>query len=201
MAGQVTLTVKGAEKRDAGRGVARLPESARRALGVLSGDTVVIEGDRPAVAKVWPASGDDGIVRIDAETRANAGVNVGETATVAPVSIAEAERVVVEIPVDADDELLDAIASDLRDRPLRPARRSGSNAPGSGRRSRRRPPRGRSGSRATRPSGFGNAPQTGRPRARQTPISMPARPRRSRPPRRHTRTSAASTRSSNRSGR
>ena len=119
MAGQVTLTVKGAEKRDAGRGVARLPESARRALGVLSGDTVVIEGDRPAVAKVWPASGDDGIVRIDAETRANAGVNVGETATVAPVSIAEAERVVVEIPVDADDELLDAIASDLRDRPLR----------------------------------------------------------------------------------
>ena len=119
MAGQVTLTVKGAEKRDAGRGVARLPESARRALGVLSGDTVVVEGDRPTVAKVWPASGDDGIVRIDAETRANAGANVGEAVTVAPVSIAEAERVVVEIPVDADDELLDAIASDLRDRPLR----------------------------------------------------------------------------------
>ena len=36
------MTVAGAEKRDAGRGVARLPESARRALGVLSGDAVVI---------------------------------------------------------------------------------------------------------------------------------------------------------------
>ena len=115
---QVTLTVKGAEKRDAGRGVARLPESARRSLGVLSGDTVLIEGDRPTVAKVWPAAGSDGIVRIDAETRSNASVNVGEAVTVAPISIEEADRVVVEIPVSADDELLDAIANDLRDRPL-----------------------------------------------------------------------------------
>jgi len=119
MARQVTLTVKGAEKRDAGRGVARLPESARRALGVLSGDTVVVEGERPTVAKVWPAGGGDGVVRIDAETRANAGVNVGETVAVEPVSIAEADRVVVEIPVSADEDLLESIASDLRDRPLR----------------------------------------------------------------------------------
>ncbi|MFO7926622.1 MAG: CDC48 family AAA ATPase [Halobacteriota archaeon] len=119
MARQVTLTVKSAEKRDAGRGVARLPESARRSLGVLSGDTVVIEGGRPTVAKVWPAGGTDGIVRIDAETRANADVTIGDTVTVAPVSIVDADRVVVEIPVHADDELLDSIASGLRDRPLR----------------------------------------------------------------------------------
>jgi len=118
MARQVTLTVKGAEKRDAGRGVARLPESVRRALGVLSGDTVVIEGDRPTVSKVWPAGGTDGIVRIDAETRANAGVNIGDTVTVGPILVDEADSVVVEIPVDADDELLEAIAGDLRDRPL-----------------------------------------------------------------------------------
>ena len=79
---RVTLTVKGAEKRDAGRGVARVPESARRALGVLSGDTVVIEGERPTVSKVWPAGGEEGVIRIDADTRANAGVNIGETVTV-----------------------------------------------------------------------------------------------------------------------
>ena len=88
---RVTLTVKGAEKRDAGRGVARLPESARRALGVLSGDTVVIEGERPTVSKVWPAGGEEGIIRIDADTRANAGVNIGETVTVSQISVAEAE--------------------------------------------------------------------------------------------------------------
>jgi transitional endoplasmic reticulum ATPase len=118
MDNRVTLTVKGAEKRDAGRGVARLPESARRSLGVLSGDTVVIEGDRPTVAKVWPASGGDGTIRIDADTRANAGANVGDTVTVRPVSVDEADTVLVELPVNVDDDLLDAVTSDLRDRPL-----------------------------------------------------------------------------------
>ncbi|QLD87502.1 CDC48 family AAA ATPase [Natronomonas salina] len=115
---RVTLTVQGAEKRDAGRGVARLPESARQSLGVLSGDTVVVEGERPTVTKVWPAGDGDGTVRIDAETRANAGVNIGETVTVRPVSVEDADEVVVELPVTVDDELLDAVASELRDRPL-----------------------------------------------------------------------------------
>ena len=115
---RVTLTVKSAEKRDAGRGVARLPESARRALGVLSGDTVVIEGKRPTVAKVWPASGDDGIVRVDADTRANAGVTIGDTVAIRPVSIVDATEVVLELPVTVDEELLDAVATEVRDRPL-----------------------------------------------------------------------------------
>ena len=66
----VTLTARGARKRDAGRGVARLSGEARRTLGVLSGDTVVIEGPggNEAVAKVWPAGDIAGdAVRIDAE--------------------------------------------------------------------------------------------------------------------------------------
>ncbi len=115
---RVSLTVQGAEKRDAGRGVARLPEASRQALGVLSGDTVVIEGERPTVAKVWPASDDDGSVRIDADTRRNAGVNIGDTVEVEPISVADADEVVIELPVQADDELLEAVAADLRDRPM-----------------------------------------------------------------------------------
>ncbi len=115
---RVTLAVKGAEKRDAGRGVARLPEVARRSLGVLSGDTVVIEGERPTVAKVWPG-GEEGTVRIDAETRANAGVNIGESVTVGKISVAEADRVVVELPAVGDeDDVADAVTAALRDRPL-----------------------------------------------------------------------------------
>jgi len=55
---EVLLTVRAAEKRDAGRGVARVPESARRDLGVLSGDTVLVEGSRRTVLKVWPADAD-----------------------------------------------------------------------------------------------------------------------------------------------
>ena len=50
----VELTVRSAEKRDAGRGIARLPDGAMRELGVLSGDTVVIKGEAATVAKVWP---------------------------------------------------------------------------------------------------------------------------------------------------
>ncbi|MFC6755360.1 AAA family ATPase, partial [Halorubrum tibetense] len=80
----VTLTVRAAEKRDAGRGIARLPETARKRLGLLSGDTIRIEGERAAVAKVWPGGADarDGTVLIDADTRANAGVKVGDSVTV-----------------------------------------------------------------------------------------------------------------------
>jgi transitional endoplasmic reticulum ATPase len=116
----VTLTVRGAEKRDAGRGVARLPERARKALGVLSGDTVVIEGERATVAKVWPGSGPEGELRVDADTRANAGVTIGDTVTVRQVAVADARDVRVKVPVDLpDDDLRRLVAEDLLDRPLR----------------------------------------------------------------------------------
>ncbi|MFB6074933.1 MAG: AAA family ATPase [Haloarculaceae archaeon] len=89
MVAAVELTVEGANKRDAGRGIARLPESARSALGVLSGDAVVVEGDQRTVVKVWPADGDGEFVRIDADTRANAGVNVGDAVRVRAASVAD----------------------------------------------------------------------------------------------------------------
>ncbi|WP_247005012.1 AAA family ATPase [Halosolutus gelatinilyticus] len=99
----VTLSVRAAEKRDAGRGVARIPELARRQLGVLSGDTVVIEGEARTVAKMWPAdpSVPENVVQIDADTRANAGVHVGDTVTVRPAetsAISEADRVTLSPP-------------------------------------------------------------------------------------------------------
>jgi len=84
MSDGVTLTVRSAEKRDAGRGVARISETTRRRLGVLSGDTVVVEGDRMTIVKVWPADRDspDDVIRIDGDTRTNASVSVGDTVTV-----------------------------------------------------------------------------------------------------------------------
>ncbi|SMO84419.1 AAA family ATPase [Halorubrum cibi] len=122
----VTLTVRAAEKRDAGRGIARLPEPARKRLGLLSGDTVRIDGERSAVAKVWPGGPDaqDGSVLIDADTRANAGVKVGDAVTVSPVDVVDADRVVFDAParlaeVDVSREVVErALARDLRDRPI-----------------------------------------------------------------------------------
>ncbi|TKX81169.1 AAA family ATPase [Halorubrum sp. SD626R] len=120
------LTVRAAEKRDAGRGIARLPEPSRQRLGLLSGDTVEIRGERVAVAKVWPGGPDaaEGSVLIDADTRANAGVKVGDTVTVAPVTVEDADSVVLAAPaqladVDVSREVVErALARDLRDRPV-----------------------------------------------------------------------------------
>ncbi|WP_336339054.1 AAA family ATPase [Haloarcula brevis] len=95
----VELTVEGANKRDAGRGIARLPESARTELGVLSGSPVIIDGDDVTVVKVWPADDDGSFVRIDSDTRANAGVNIGDTVTVTSGSVSEAAEIAVQ-PVE-----------------------------------------------------------------------------------------------------
>jgi len=104
----VSLTVRAAEKRDAGRGVARIPELARRQLGVLSGDTVVIEGEQATVAKMWPAdpSVPENVIQIDGDTRANAEAHVGDTVTVRTKdtsTIAEAEQVTLVPPASFTD--------------------------------------------------------------------------------------------------
>ncbi|NUC74935.1 AAA family ATPase [Haloterrigena sp. SYSU A558-1] len=124
----VSLTVRAAEKRDAGRGVARIPELARRQLGVLSGDTVVIEGETATVAKMWPAdpSVPENVIQIDGDTRANAGAHVGDTVTVRTKdtsTIAEAERVTLTPPPTLTDDQVAAAEREatktLRNRPVR----------------------------------------------------------------------------------
>ncbi|WP_276256904.1 AAA family ATPase [Halomontanus rarus] len=126
--GTVTLNVRAAEKRDAGRGVARIPEMARRQLGVLSGDTVVISGEQTTVAKMWPADPTvpEHVVQIDGDTRANAGVHVGDTVTVRTKdksSIREANTVTLSPPPslsDAESRLAERVANKkLRNRPIR----------------------------------------------------------------------------------
>ncbi|HET7324259.1 MAG TPA: CDC48 family AAA ATPase [Halococcus sp.] len=119
----VELVVEGAQKRDAGRGVARLPESARHTLGVLSGDTVIIEGKRTTVAKVWPAGGDlkSDSVRIDADTRTNAGVNVGDSVILSPVSVADAAQVSIDVPtaLESSEDLASLVKRTLLGRPIK----------------------------------------------------------------------------------
>ena len=127
----VELTVRSAEKRDAGRGIARLPASAMRALSVLSGDTVVIKGTDSTVAKVWPGGpgAENGTVQIDADTRSNAGVKVGESVRVVKESVREAKRVTLDPPDEPDSVDIDhgtieaAVKRDLQDRPIRSGER------------------------------------------------------------------------------
>jgi len=121
----VELTVREAGTRDAGRGIVRLPEGARRRLGVLSGDTVVVAGETTTAAKVWPGGNglDDDELRMDGETRSNAGVRVGDAVRVRPERVTDGERVVLRpgeaLEMDADI-VAQAVARSLRDRPVAP---------------------------------------------------------------------------------
>jgi transitional endoplasmic reticulum ATPase len=123
--GAVTLEVRGAEKRDAGRGIARLPESARRQIGVISGDTVIIQGEKTTVAKYWPGGVDmpEGIVRIDADTRANAGISIGDEVQVSQRAIEDADTITLAYPPSLEDVdiglIRRSVKSDLRDRPVK----------------------------------------------------------------------------------
>ncbi|MEZ3143387.1 AAA family ATPase [Halobaculum sp. MBLA0143] len=122
----IEMTVRDAEKRDASRGIARVPPATMSRLGVLSGETAIIEGDRETVVKVWPGGTgvDDGEIRIDGDTRTNAGVRIGERVTVRPQSVSDAEAVALEAPatlanVDIDEETLRRAAKrDLEGRPV-----------------------------------------------------------------------------------
>ncbi|WP_458204882.1 CDC48 family AAA ATPase [Haladaptatus sp. NG-SE-30] len=120
----VTLTVRGAEKRDGGRGIARIADAARQRLGVLSGDTVAVEGDETTVVKVWPAASTlpENTIQIDAETRANAGVRIGDEVSVRPISVSDAKSITVvpkaNFSLDDVDTLESAAKRELLDRPV-----------------------------------------------------------------------------------
>ncbi|SHH60709.1 AAA family ATPase [Halobaculum gomorrense] len=122
----LALTARGAAKRDAGRGIARLSDATMSRLGVLSGETVVIAGDRETAAKVWPAGTDaeDGEVLVDGETRANAGAKIGERVRVHTERVGEADAVTLTAPAALDgvaidgDTLARAAKRDLDGRPV-----------------------------------------------------------------------------------
>jgi transitional endoplasmic reticulum ATPase len=94
--GRVSVQVGSARKRDAGRGIARLPTRIQTELGVLSGDPVIIEGNRLTVAKVWPSDDEGDVIRIDGDTRASAGVNVGDLVTVRKATVEDGIQVTLQ---------------------------------------------------------------------------------------------------------
>jgi transitional endoplasmic reticulum ATPase len=94
---------------------------------VLSGDTLLVEGSRTTVAKMWPARGDaePGTVQVDADTRTNAGVSIGDVVTVSRVDVDDATGVTLAAPDSLADAgvssevVEEAVRRDLRGRPLR----------------------------------------------------------------------------------
>ncbi|ERG88415.1 MAG: cell division protein 48 (CDC48), N-terminal domain protein, partial [halophilic archaeon J07HX5] len=110
MSENITVRVEGARKADAGRGIARLPPRVQNQLGILSGDPVIIEGTSLTVAKVWPGDDDGPVIRIDADTRASVGANIGDTVQVRNASVETAEAVTLR-PADDHADTTPAAAA------------------------------------------------------------------------------------------
>ena len=84
----LTLRVKDAFKRDAGRGIARLDTKTMERLNISAGDLIAIKGRRRTVAKAMPAYMEDkepNIIRIDGATRGNAGVGIDDKVEVSKI--------------------------------------------------------------------------------------------------------------------
>ncbi|WP_436901552.1 CDC48 family AAA ATPase [Halovenus halobia] len=116
--GAVEVRVEGARKRDAGRGIARLSSNTQRQLGVLSGDPIIIEADQLTVAKVWPSDDAEAVIRIDGDTRASIGVNIGDSVHVRKASVEDARQVTLQPASEhADDAPAEQVLGKrLRDR-------------------------------------------------------------------------------------
>ncbi|MEO7564342.1 MAG: CDC48 family AAA ATPase [Sphingomicrobium sp.] len=83
---------------DSGRGIARLPDAAMKALGLADGDVVEIIGQRTTAAlAIRPYNEDDGvdIIRLDGLQRANAGVGSGDFVEVRKAAVKAATKVVL----------------------------------------------------------------------------------------------------------
>jgi transitional endoplasmic reticulum ATPase len=93
------VIVKEAARDDAGRGIARLSIEVMRALSLVSGDVVEIQGKKKATAIVWPGFAQDtgqSVLRIDGTIRGNAGTGVDERVKVRKVEVGYARKVVIQ---------------------------------------------------------------------------------------------------------
>jgi len=92
----ITLRVKDALKRDAGRGIARIDIKVMEKLRVGTGDLISIRGKRRTVAKAMPGYAEDkesSVVRIDGATRGNAGAGIDDKVDISKVEGKDATHV------------------------------------------------------------------------------------------------------------
>ncbi len=104
---EIQIKVEKAYPNVSKRGIISLDPSTLLSLQVSPGDIVEITGKKRTAAKVWRADRQDwgqGIIRIDGYTRQNAGVGIGERATIKKTEVIPAERVLLAPPEGVDVE-------------------------------------------------------------------------------------------------
>ena len=95
---KLRLTVVEARRDDVGRGIVRVDPETLRQIGASPGDVLEIEGRTKTVAKAMPTFKEtrgQQVIQLDGVGRTNAGVTLGQKASIKKVAHAEARRVVV----------------------------------------------------------------------------------------------------------
>lgn len=95
----VEVTIKEAAHEDAGRGIARLSIDTMKALGLVSGDVVEIEGRQKAATLIWPGFPQDtgkAILRIDGNTRGNVGAGIDDNVRIRKTEAGYAKKVTIQ---------------------------------------------------------------------------------------------------------
>ncbi len=99
MSDYVNVFVKESSHEDAGRGIARLSVDLMKTLGLVSGDVIEIEGKSKAAAIVWPGYPQDtgrAVLRIDGNTRSNAGAAIDDQVKIRRSGAGYAKKVVIQ---------------------------------------------------------------------------------------------------------
>lgn len=122
MSGWVRLKALESLHRDVGKGRARLSPSVLQQLGVSTGDIIEIRGKRSTGAIAWPLEDEEGnIVRIDGQTRKNAGVSINEFVRVRKAKVRDASMVQlapISASIPTDREFADFIKNRVKGYPV-----------------------------------------------------------------------------------
>ncbi|WP_292393983.1 CDC48 family AAA ATPase [Methanoculleus sp. UBA303] len=95
----VEVTIKEAAHEDAGRGIARLSIDTMKALGLVSGDVIEIEGRQKAATLIWPGFPQDtgkAVLRIDGSTRSNVGAGIDDNVRIHKTEAGYAKKVTIQ---------------------------------------------------------------------------------------------------------
>ncbi len=94
--GGIVVKVAEARSRDVGRGIARIDPVIFEKMGLMPGDTILIEGKKKTAAVVmrgYPEDEGSGIIRIDGYTRRNAGVGIDDKVKIKKAAATPATQV------------------------------------------------------------------------------------------------------------
>jgi transitional endoplasmic reticulum ATPase len=120
----IQLKVAEAKQRDVGKARARLDIDAMEALGIGAGDIIELIGKRSTPAIAWPSDPEDrlhGIIRIDGQTRKNAGVALNDYISVKVASVKKAKSLTLipmNIKLGIDKEFSEFVKNRLKGMPV-----------------------------------------------------------------------------------